>query len=172
MQGKFKVIALCGSSKFESEILQVQKDLTLQGYIVVPMVCFTQFDKRIDSCAAMINTEMRKEQIKMSDELFVVNPNGYIEYETQLEIQYAYKNGKLVKYLEPISTDIASIIMNSQNDETKDVLTIAFEHFNSISNTKCSTCNKRYACSEHNLLTCLEQGGIPLDEFIKQHRKT
>ena len=31
---KFKVITLCGSTRFKNEFLQAQKELTLKGYIV------------------------------------------------------------------------------------------------------------------------------------------
>lgn len=35
MQGKYKVITLCGSARFMDEFLSVQKKLTLEGNIVI-----------------------------------------------------------------------------------------------------------------------------------------
>lgn len=34
MQGKYKIVTLCGSTRFKDEFLKVQKELTLKGYIV------------------------------------------------------------------------------------------------------------------------------------------
>ena len=41
------------------------------------------------------------QKIDMSDEIFVININGYIGYSTGLEIKYANSTNKPVKYLEP-----------------------------------------------------------------------
>ncbi len=35
MVGKYKVITLCGSTRFKDEFIRVQKQLTLQGNIVI-----------------------------------------------------------------------------------------------------------------------------------------
>lgn len=35
MVDNYKVITLCGSTRFKDEFLQTQKDLTLQGNIVI-----------------------------------------------------------------------------------------------------------------------------------------
>ncbi|MCY6485522.1 hypothetical protein OW763_14400 [Clostridium aestuarii] len=40
MVGKYKVITLCGSTKFKEEVLQVQKDLSLKGNIVISVGLF------------------------------------------------------------------------------------------------------------------------------------
>ena len=32
MVGKYKVVTLCGSTKFKDQFMQVQKELTLKGY--------------------------------------------------------------------------------------------------------------------------------------------
>ena len=38
----------------------------------------------------------------MSDEVFVINKDGYIGESTRNEIEYAKKQGKKISYLEPI----------------------------------------------------------------------
>jgi hypothetical protein len=40
MVGNYKVITLCGSTRFKDEFMRVQKDLTLQGYIVISVGLF------------------------------------------------------------------------------------------------------------------------------------
>ena len=36
----YKVITLCGSTKFKEEFMKVQKELTLKGNIVISVGCF------------------------------------------------------------------------------------------------------------------------------------
>ena len=40
MQGKYKVITLCGSTRFKDEFIKAQKDLTLAGNIVISVGLF------------------------------------------------------------------------------------------------------------------------------------
>ncbi len=44
--------------------------------------------------------DMHKRKIDMSDEIFVINVNGYIGESTRSEIEYAKSLGKKVNYLE------------------------------------------------------------------------
>lgn len=44
--------------------------------------------------------KMHKQKIDMSDEIFVINLNGYIGESTKNEINYAKTQGKKVSYLE------------------------------------------------------------------------
>ena len=43
---------------------------------------------------------MHKQKIDMSDEIFVINVEGYIGESTRNEIEYAKAKGKKVSYLE------------------------------------------------------------------------
>ena len=40
MVGKYKVITLCGSTRFKEEFIKAQKDLTLQGNIIISVGLF------------------------------------------------------------------------------------------------------------------------------------
>ncbi len=40
----------------------------------------------------------------MSDEIFVINKNGYIGSDTEFEIEYALKIGKKINYFESIKS--------------------------------------------------------------------
>lgn len=40
MVGKYKVITLCGSTKFKDDFISVEKKLTLEGNIVISLVLF------------------------------------------------------------------------------------------------------------------------------------
>ena len=103
MVGKYKVITLCGSTKFKEAYLKAQKDLTLQGNIVISVGLFGHSgDNEVwtEGTKAMLD-DMHKRKIDMADEIFVVNVGGYIGESTKGEIEYAMNNGKVVNYLEP-----------------------------------------------------------------------
>lgn len=40
MIGNYKIVTLCGSTKFKKEFLEIQKKLTLEGYIVISVGLF------------------------------------------------------------------------------------------------------------------------------------
>ena len=104
MQGKYKVITLCGSTRFKDEFLEVQKKLTLQGNIVISVGLFGHSgDDEVwaDGVKEMLD-DMHKRKIDMADEIFVINKCGYIGSSTRSEIEYAKATGKTVRYLEPI----------------------------------------------------------------------
>lgn len=107
MVGKYKVITLCGSTKFKNEFIQVQKDLTLAGNIVISVGLFGhadgQFETLITTETKIMLDDMHKRKIDMADEIFVINKGKYIGESTKSEIEYAVKTGKRVNYLEPIN---------------------------------------------------------------------
>ena len=104
MVGKYKVITLCGSTKFKDAFIKAQKDLTLQGNIVISVGLFGHSgDDEVwtEGTKAMLD-DMHKRKIDMADEIFVINVGGYIGESTKSEIEYAKKNGRVVNYLEPV----------------------------------------------------------------------
>lgn len=107
MQGKYKVITLCGSTKFKDEFIQVQKDLTLQGNIVISVGLFGSGNNEVltDNTKKML-ADMHKRKIDMADEIFVINVGGYIGSSTKSEIEYAKEKHIPVTYLNPsLSTE-------------------------------------------------------------------
>lgn len=102
MVGKYKVITLCGSTKFKDDFLREQKRLTMQGNIVISVGMFGHSgdeEVNIEGIKEMLD-DMHKRKIDMADEIFVINKNGYIGTSTKSEIEYAIKNGKKVNYME------------------------------------------------------------------------
>ena len=102
MVGKYKVITLCGSTKFKEQYLEAQKRLTLEGNIVISVGLFGHSgDDEVwtEGTKAMLD-DMHKRKIDMADEIFVINVGGYIGESTRNEIEYARQNGKTVRYLE------------------------------------------------------------------------
>ena len=102
MVGKYKVITLCGSTRFKTEFLETQKRLTLEGNIVISVGLFGHSgDNEVwtEGTKEMLD-DMHFKKIDMADEVFVINVDGYIGSSTQAEIDYAKKTGKSVRYLE------------------------------------------------------------------------
>ena len=102
MVGKYKVITLCGNTKFKEQYLEAQKRLTLEGNIVISVGLFGHSgDDEVwtEGTKAMLD-DMHLRKIDMADEIFVINVGGYIGSSTRNEIKYAMDHGKEVRYLE------------------------------------------------------------------------
>ena len=107
----YKIITLCGSTKFKDEFMKAQKDLTLQGNIVISVGLFghsgdhevweNMDDGTLTKTKIMLD-DMHKRKIDMADEIFVINVGGYIGESTKSEIEYAQNTGKVVNYLEEL----------------------------------------------------------------------
>ncbi|MEE3468635.1 MAG: hypothetical protein VZQ83_09365 [Eubacterium sp.] len=111
MVGKYKVITLCGSTRFRDEFMETQKRLTLEGNIVISVGLFghsgdnevwENMDEGTLTKTKEMLDDMHKRKIDMADEIFVINVGGYIGSSTRSEIVYAEVAGKPVKYLEGI----------------------------------------------------------------------
>lgn len=102
MQGRYKVITLCGSTKFKDEFLEIQKRLTLEGNIVISVGLFGHSgDEEVwnPGIKDMLD-DMHLRKIDMADEIYVINVGGYVGESTRREIAYAIGQGKVITYLE------------------------------------------------------------------------
>jgi len=95
-----KVITLCGSTKFKSVFERESARLTLEGNIVISVGMFGHkigMDMNSDTKRMLDRLHFRK--IDLADEIFVINPAGYIGLSTCDEIHYAMVNDKKIKFL-------------------------------------------------------------------------
>ena len=101
MSKKYNVITLCGSTKFKDEFMKARKELTLAGNIVISVELFGHCgdDLCYSKDTKQMLDDMHKAKIDMSDEIFVINVDGYIGESTRNEIAYATSQGKRIKYL-------------------------------------------------------------------------
>ena len=109
MVGRYKVITLCGSTRFKEDFLGVQKTLTLEGNIVISVGLFGHSgDSEVWegkeegewSDTKMMLDDMHLRKIDMADEIYGINRGGYIGESTRREIEYALTQGKKVNYME------------------------------------------------------------------------
>ena len=104
-EGEAKVITLCGSTRFEAEFAEVNERLTLEGCVVISLGMFSlpelpDYDwaaDRSDLMGRLRDVHFRK--IQMADEVYVVDPGGYVGESTRREIAYAESLGTPVRYL-------------------------------------------------------------------------
>ena len=104
MIGNYKIVTLCGSTKFKEEFIEEQKRLTLEGNIVISVGLFGHSgDDEVwsEKIKPMLD-DMHKRKIDLADEIFVINVGGYIGSSTRSEIEYAIKTNKSITYLQPI----------------------------------------------------------------------
>ncbi len=94
MVGKYKVITLCGSTRFKDAFIEIQKRLTLEGNIVISVGLFGHsgddevwdgMDEGTLSKTKEMLDDMHKRKIDLADEIFVINVGGYIGDSTRAE---------------------------------------------------------------------------------------
>lgn len=108
MIGKYKIVTLCGSTRFKDEFMAVQKRLTLEGKLVISVGLFGHSgDDEVwtEGTKEMLD-DIHLRKIDLADEIFVINKGGYIGESTRKEIEYARENGKGVKYMESDKKDL------------------------------------------------------------------
>ena len=109
MVGGYKVVTLCGSTRFKNEFMEAQKRLTLEGNIVISVGLFghsgdqevwENMDEGTLTKTKEMLDDMHKRKIDMADSIYVINVGNYIGSSTRSEIEYAKAHGKEVRYLE------------------------------------------------------------------------
>ena len=95
-----KVVTICGSMKFEKEMLKVAGKLEKEGsFSVIQPVYFDKNEKLSDDDLKKL-ADAHFKKIDISDAIFVVNVGGYVGSSTRKEIEYARQHGKEVLFLE------------------------------------------------------------------------
>jgi 6-pyruvoyl-tetrahydropterin synthase len=95
------IITLCGSIRFKEQFLYQQQQLEECGYFVHSLEFPWPNDPPITSRGKEMLDWVHKEKIRDSDEILVINVDGYIGESTASEIKYAETLGKKITYLEP-----------------------------------------------------------------------
>ena len=96
-----KIIFITGSTRFKNHYETHALALTVKGYIVlIPSVYQHAEGVVFDKDTKRLLKEMDKPKILLADEIFVINPEGYIGHSTSEDIQYAQSLGKKITYME------------------------------------------------------------------------
>lgn len=94
-----KIITICGSLRFKSEIIECALNLELKGNLVISPVFSNNEDKDAFSKEDMdMLIKMQKEKIKLADIVYVVDVDGYIGNQTKEEIEFAQSLNKEIIY--------------------------------------------------------------------------
>ena len=89
-----KVITLCGSTRFKDDFERINKELTLQGNIVISVAFFGHSGDLISDEQKILLDKIHKCKIDLADTVYIINKNGYIGNSTKSEIEYAKSKGK------------------------------------------------------------------------------
>lgn len=93
-----RIITLCGSLKFQKEMMIVAEKMALDGNcILTPVYPVIENCARTDEQLKKLKDEHFK-RIELSDAILVINVNNYIGNSTNLEIEYAKKLDKEIIY--------------------------------------------------------------------------
>lgn len=98
-----KIITVCGSLRFQKEIMEITEQMDLQGNCMLSIVYPTKKKDDYSEEEIMMLNKMHKERIRISDAILVVDVNHYIGESTRSEIEFAKSLNKEIMYY----TDLA-----------------------------------------------------------------
>ena len=93
-----KVLTICGSLKYQNEMMKLAEEKALEGYCVLTPVFPVTKGVEITKAQLASLKEAHLKRIELSDAILVVNVDNYIGESTKLEIEYAKKLGKEILY--------------------------------------------------------------------------
>lgn len=94
---KTKIITICGSLKFKELMNDIAIKLELENNIVLtPIIPNDNILLKKEEQEKL--GQIHKEKIKISDAIYVINPNNYIGDSTRSEISLAQKLNKEIIY--------------------------------------------------------------------------
>lgn len=100
-----KIITLCGSLKFQKEMMMVAEKMALEGNcILTPVYPVLENIERTEDQLIKLK-EAHFKRIELSDAILVINVNNYIRNSTNLEIEYAKKSSKEIIYYTDLIKD-------------------------------------------------------------------
>ncbi len=109
------IVCLCGSTRFAEAFFAANEGETLAGNIVLSVGCFRRIAPDgqrppLEEAIKVRLDDLHKRKIDLADEILVLNVGGYIGESTKSEIAYAFKHGKVVRWLEqPRAAEVESL---------------------------------------------------------------
>lgn len=93
-----KIITICGSLKFMNEMMTEALRLSMEGNCVLTPIYPVNYNTNITLDQKELLKEEHFKKIELSDQIFVLNKDGYIGDSTKLEIDYAKSLNKEIIY--------------------------------------------------------------------------
>ena len=96
-----KVVCICGSMKFYDTMIAEQLRLVKNGIVaLLPVIVSKDDADNFTEEEREFFGETHLQKIEMSDEIYVINIDGYVGKRTALEISYAARMGKIITFME------------------------------------------------------------------------
>jgi hypothetical protein len=104
-----RIVCLCGSTRFLAEFDEAGVSETLAGRVVLSLASTRRSDAEILADLSPGEREqalerlasLHRAKIDLADEVLVVNPGGYLGASTHLELDYARRCGKPIRFTSP-----------------------------------------------------------------------
>ena len=100
-----KIVTLCGSLKFQNEMMIIAEKMALEGYCILTPAYPVLENMEITEKQLINLKEEHFKRIELSDAILVINVNNYIGNSTNLEIEYAKELGKEIMYFTDVIKD-------------------------------------------------------------------
>ena len=97
-----KIVTLCGSLKFQKEIMEIAEKMALEGYCILTPVYPVSENMTITKEQLIKLKETHFKRIELANAILVININNYIGDSTKKEIEYAKKLGKEIIYYDDL----------------------------------------------------------------------
>jgi hypothetical protein len=101
------IVCLCGSTRFSEAFQQANYEETLKGKIVLSIGVHSKSDEDLGltQCSDWQQIKymldgLHRQKIDLADEVLILNVGGYIGESTQNELDYARRQGKIIRFLE------------------------------------------------------------------------
>lgn len=100
---QMEIITLCGSLKFQNEMMIVAEKLALKGKCILTPVypVLKNYEITMQEMQLLKNEHLKR--IDLADTILVMNIDNYIGSSTSQEIEYAKKNNKKILYYEDLN---------------------------------------------------------------------
>lgn len=102
------IVCICGSGRFQADILAASENLTLSGCIVLAPNVFPREENQFDKPGRLVTDNekglldvLHFRKIDLSARVHVVNTGGYIGESVHKEVTYALRMKKKVTFKEP-----------------------------------------------------------------------
>ena len=93
-----KIVTICGSFKFQKEMLEIVEKLSLEGYCILHPIYSVNTKLVLTEEQIEVLKEGHLKRIEISDAIFVCNIDGYVGESTKKEIEYSKKLNKEIMY--------------------------------------------------------------------------